>query len=209
MNVEIFVLGVNQTNCYVVWDENEAIIFDPADHPDLIIEFIESRNLSVKYVINTHGHFDHILGNNVLVNSTGAKLVINRYDADMLTNAFYNLSAYMIKPFYSVAPSILVNDGDTLEIGGKKFVCIHTPGHTQGASCFYFKSENVVFTGDTLFKFSFGRTDLVGGDYDQMRNSLKKLLNTLKDGDLCFPGHGESFKFGEVKSWIEDIIKSF
>ncbi len=206
MNIETFVLGDFEVNCYVVWDGNLGVVFDPGDHPDLIIEFLKEKNVSPIYVVNTHAHFDHILGNNLLVSSTGAKLVINEFDSEMLTDAFYNLSAYMSKPFYSVKPSLVLKDGDRLNFLNEEIVCIHTPGHTPGSSCFYFTDKKIVFTGDTLFKFSYGRTDLIGGNEIQMYNSLKKLYYTLDDNDLCFPGHGESFKFGEIKLWLKESL---
>lgn len=206
MNIEIFVLGYLETNCYLVWNDKEAVVFDPADHPDLILDFLKSKNLELKYVINTHAHFDHILGNNFLLSNTNAELVINKYDSEFLTNPFYNLSAYMTKPYYSKPSTVLVDDNTVLEVGGEKFICIHTPGHTPGSSCFYFENKNVIFTGDTLFKFSFGRTDFVGGNEKLLIESLKKLFNILKDDDLCFPGHGDSFKFGEVKEWLKNLL---
>lgn len=206
MNIEIFVLGSLETNCYLVWNEGEAVVFDPADHPDLILDFLKSRNLRLKYVVNTHAHFDHILGNNFLLSNTDAELVINKYDKEFLINPFYNLSAYMTKPFYSRPPTMPVEDETILEVGGEKFVCIHTPGHTPGSSCFYFEDKHVVFTGDTLFKFSFGRTDFIGGNEELLMESLKKLFGILKDDDLCFPGHGDSFRFGEVKRWLKDLL---
>ncbi|MFN4244541.1 MAG: MBL fold metallo-hydrolase [Brevinematia bacterium] len=207
MNVEVFVLGDLSTNSYVLWDEGIGIVFDPGDHPDLIMQFLEENNISLLYVLNTHAHFDHILGNNLLVSSTKARLGVNELDSEILTNAFYNLSAYMSKPFYSVKPSLLLKDGDKLEFLDKEIFCIHTPGHTPGSSCFYLPTENIIFTGDTLFKFSYGRTDLLGGNEVEMENSLRKLYYMLNDEDICFPGHGERFKFREVKLWLKEILR--
>ncbi|MEN2998074.1 MAG: MBL fold metallo-hydrolase [Brevinematia bacterium] len=206
MNIETFVLGVNQTNCYLVWGESEGLVIDPGDDPKLLIDIVNARKIKLKYVINTHAHFDHIMGNNTLVSSTGAKLAINRLDVEMLSNAFYNLSAYFLSPFCSIKPDILLEDGSKLCVESEEFTVIHTPGHTPGASCIYFPERRVVFTGDTLFRFSYGRTDLFGGNAEDMLASLKKLLAILKDEDICLPGHGENFKFGEVRKWIEELV---
>ncbi|MCX8029423.1 MAG: MBL fold metallo-hydrolase [Brevinematales bacterium] len=206
MNIEIFSLGINQTNCYVVWDSGEGLVIDPADHPDLIIEFVKKKSIDLRYVINTHGHFDHIMGNNLLVSSTSAKLLVGKYDEEMISNPFQNLSAYFAKPFYSLKPATVLHDGDRISIGEIEFTIIHTPGHTPGGICIYSPHWNVVFTGDTLFRFSYGRTDLVGGNERDILLSLGRLLSILRDDDICFPGHGDSFRFGDVRGWLERLI---
>lgn len=209
MKIQVFVLGSTQTNCYIVWENNIGIVVDPGEHPDLILEFITKNNIKLEYVINTHGHFDHIVGNNFLVSRTGAKLVVNGEDTRMLLDPFYNLSAYMDKPFYSFKPDIEVKDGDKISVLGSEFSFIHTPGHTPGSTCMYLPDENIVFVGDTIFKFSYGRTDLPGGSERDLKDSIKRLLSILKDDDLCLPGHGDSFKFGEVREWLENLVGEY
>ncbi|MCS7299216.1 MAG: MBL fold metallo-hydrolase [Spirochaetia bacterium] len=209
MKIQIFILGATQTNSYLVWQNNSGIVIDPGEHPDLILEFITKNNINLEYVINTHGHFDHIIGNNFLISKTGAKLVVNREDTSMLLDPFYNLSAYMDKPFYSFKPDVEVKDGDKIDSSYKEFSFIHTPGHTPGSTCIYLPDDNIVFVGDTIFKFSYGRTDLPGGNERDLRNSIKRLLSILKDDDLCLPGHGESFRFGEVRKWLENLLGEY
>lgn len=206
MNIKVFVQGICETNCFLVWDGSEGIIIDPGGSPEELMKFLEKNSIALKYVINTHAHFDHILGNNLLVASTGAKLVVNRLDVDALRDPFFNLSAYFLEPFSSIEPDILMDDGDRLEFGGGEVVCIHTPGHTPGSSCFCFPEQKVVFTGDTLFKFSYGRVDFPGGDSGKMMSSLRKLLSAFEDDYMCYPGHGEMFRFGDVRSWLGEVM---
>ncbi|MGC8766130.1 MAG: MBL fold metallo-hydrolase [Brevinematia bacterium] len=208
MEVEVLVLGEFFTNSYIVWNDYGGIIFDPGYESDLILKKLRSKDLNLEYVINTHGHFDHILGNNLVIKETSAKLGINKLDADMIIDPIRNLSSYILGiDFRSIEPNIIFQDGSKLSLGDEEFLCIHTPGHTPGSSCFYFPKSKVAFTGDTLFKFSYGRTDLPGGDQNDLLESLKRLKDILPDDVVCFPGHGESFMFGEVREWLEVIIE--
>jgi glyoxylase-like metal-dependent hydrolase (beta-lactamase superfamily II) len=207
MKIKVVTLGDNNTNCYIITEGNECIIVDPGDHPDLLLEIIQKENLEVKYIINTHGHFDHILGNNELKEKTNGNLTIHKNDSEMIQNPFKNLSAYILStPFYSLPPDIELNDGDEIKIGNKKLLTIHTPGHTKGSSCFYIEDEKILLTGDTLFKFSYGRTDFIDGNQEEIINSLKRLYNEIPDEVTCLPGHGEIFKMSEIKEWLKSVI---
>lgn len=208
MKIKMLTLGDLGANCYIVWNDSGGIVFDPGGKPELILRVLGSEKIKLEYVINTHGHFDHILGNNLLIEKTSAKLGVNRFDVNMLGDPFTNLSSYVLGiSFQSVKPTMLFNDRDRILLGDDEFVCIHTPGHTPGSSCFYSAKNKVVFTGDTLFYFSYGRTDLPGGDQEVMFRSLSKLLEILKEDDICFPGHGEIFRFGDVREWLKNVIE--
>ncbi len=208
MEITVVVVGQNQTNCYLLSQEGKCIIIDPGDHPDLILEIIEKNNLEISGIINTHGHFDHILGNNEIMNKVNTELMINEFDIDYLLDPFKNLSAYILnRPFYSKSPTRILYDGDIVKFGNDEILCIHTPGHTPGSSCFYIEKQKIIFTGDTLFKFSFGRVDLVGGDAEKMKKSLKKLYSTIPGDTLCLPGHGESFMMKDLTNWLENILR--
>jgi len=184
-------LGIYQANCYVIYDENtkETAVIDPGgDFPE-IKSFIEANGLKVKYIIITHGHGDHIGALPELKDYTGAVVCIHSEDNEMLKSSRMNLSAEMGYPA-EMAADRLVSDGDVLELGGTKLNIIHTPGHSRGGICIY--SEGNLFSGDTLFACSIGRTDLAGGSFEEIISSIKSKLLTLPEETAVYPGHGPS-----------------
>ena len=176
------------TNTYLVWDESskEAMIIDPANAADMLLDEISELNL--KYIVNTHGHGDHIGGNKFLKENTQAKLAIHELDAQMLIDPRQNLSTHWGAQLISPAADIILQDGDFLQLGEYKFKIIHTPGHSRGGICLLV--DNLLFCGDTLFAGSIGRTDLPGGDYATLINSIKSQLFALSGNTKVFPGHG-------------------
>jgi len=178
------------TNTYLVWDDasKEAMLVDPADKSEKLLNEIMQMGLNVKYVINTHGHGDHIGGNNFFKTELNAKLAIHQDDAEMLIDSAKNLSAYMGSNIVTTAADMKLNDGDVLTIGVNEVKIIATPGHSKGGICLYF--DKTLISGDTLFAQSVGRSDLPGGDHNTLVKSIKEKLFILPEDTLVLPGHG-------------------
>lgn len=184
------VLGNLATNTYIVENSNssECLVIDPALADKKLVEALVGKN--VKYVLLTHGHFDHIGGAKRLREMTGAKIVIHSEDAPMLSDG--KLSLYSIQyPGKGTSPfaaDILVNDGEELPFGDTKIKVMHTPGHTRGGVCYIFEDDRLIFSGDTLFHLSAGRTDFPGGNPREELHSLAKIASL--EGDYkVYPGH--------------------
>jgi len=173
---------------YLVGDEEtgEALVIDPAADTARIASLAADNSLTIKYIVNTHGHVDHISGNRDMKERTGAQIVIHEADADMLvsTPALY-LRMFGAKS--SPPADITVREGDTIAAGRVAFQVIATPGHSPGSMCLY--GEGLVFTGDTLFVGAIGRTDLPGGSWNTMARSLREKLAVLPDDTKVLPGH--------------------
>ncbi|MBC8499132.1 MAG: MBL fold metallo-hydrolase [Candidatus Atribacteria bacterium] len=194
-------VGALETNCYLIACEKtqKAAVIDPGgeEEIDLILSLLQKNNLSLKYIINTHGHIDHIAGNNSLKAKTEALLLIHRLDADMLVDANKNFSSLMGKEICSPPADKFLEEGDEITLGILKLTVIHTPGHTPGGISLVL--NNIVFTGDTLFAESIGRTDLPGGSYQDLQKSIKEKLLVLSDDTIIYPGHGPDSTIGEER----------
>ncbi|MDD2401182.1 MAG: MBL fold metallo-hydrolase [Clostridia bacterium] len=199
MEIVSLVVGMIQANCYLVYDKETlaTLVIDPGAEGEKIQEEIEKRHLQVKYIVNTHGHNDHIAANQYLKEVTGAPLLIHEEDAKMLTDASLNLSAYMGRLIDRPVADRFLQEGDVLDIGNISFEIIHTPGHTCGGICLV--GEGVCFSGDTLFKGAIGRTDLPGGSFEVLINSINNKLVKLDENIVVYPGHGSSTTIGEEK----------
>jgi hydroxyacylglutathione hydrolase len=178
---------------YLVGDEEagECLFIDPASECDRLIKEAESRGLTVKYIVNTHAHIDHVMGNREMAQKTGAKTIIHEADADRMQNTSPDILA-MFQAENPPPPDILVKEGDLIRVGNIGLKVIHTPGHTPGGMCLYI--EGMVFTGDSLFVGAIGRTDFPGSSYRDLENSIRNRLYTLPGETVVFPGHnyGES-----------------
>lgn len=164
----------------------EALVIDPAANGDAIIALASENNLKIKYIINTHGHVDHIGGNQAIKDKTGAQIIIHESDADMLVST----PAMILKMFgakKSPAADRTVRDGDIISVGGVTLNVLHTPGHSPGSMSLH--TDGYVFTGDTLFVGGVGRTDLPGGSWQVMARSIRQKLLTLPDDTKVLPGH--------------------
>jgi glyoxylase-like metal-dependent hydrolase (beta-lactamase superfamily II) len=187
MIVKIFPVGWLSTNCYVVSCEKtkEAAVIDPGmeseGETNPVLDYIKQNGFKVKYIINTHGHPDHVVGNDDIKEATGAPILIHENTTER------------------VDANKKLRDGDILQVGNFKLVVLHTPGHTtDGISLL---TDNAVFTGDTLFAGSVGRTDFLGGSYEQLMNSIKTKLMCLPDNFKVYCGHGPSTTIGDEKRY--------
>lgn len=201
MFLKRLVVGALETNCYLISCKKtkKTAIIDPGgeDEVNLILNLLQKNNFDLKYIINTHGHIDHIAGNNLLKAKTEALLLIHRLDADMLVNANKNFSSFMGKEICSPSADKLLKEGDKISLGILNLIVIHTPGHTPGGISLV--SNNIVFTGDTLFAGGIGRTDLPGGSYQDLIKSIKEKLLILGDDKIICPGHGPDSTIGKER----------
>ncbi len=190
MKVTYYAVGDLGTNCYIFHDScGHAAIIDPGWDAKRILADVKLNNLTVDFILLTHAHFDHIMAAGTLREATGAQLCVGAKEAAMLCNARANLSAmvYPEKAIELTADNLLA-EGDVIHIGEETLTVMETPGHTQGGVCYI--GDGVLFSGDTLFAGSVGRTDLPGGDLSLLRHSLARLA--LLEGEyIVYPGHGE------------------
>ena len=193
IQIEVGNLG---TNCYLVYceDTRETAIIDPGNNGDTILRKIQQEKLNPVCIINTHGHADHIGANAQVKAATGVPVYIHTADAGMLTSAPKNLSGFVGTGFTCPPADRTLSDGDVLSVGRFTLEVLHTPGHTPGGICL--RTSGAVFSGDTLFAESIGRTDFPGGSYSQLLASIKDKLMTLSDDTKVFPGHGPETTIG-------------
>lgn len=189
------------TNCYIVFDENskEAMVIDPAGETEKITEMLDILKANLKYIYITHCHGDHIGGVKRLQTEKNAKILIHRLDAPGLNNPAINLAEHIgVESTYIDVDSILDND-DLLHIGNIEFKVIHTPGHTCGGSSLYCEEEKMIFTGDTLFRGTWGRTDLPTSNFAEIMDSITNKLMQLPEETIIYPGHGKSSMIKEER----------
>lgn len=192
-------VGPIMANCFIVGCENtkEAVVIDPGDDADRILMTLAKSGLKVMYLINTHGHFDHVGANKRMKDVTGAKLAIHPDDEPMLDRLSQSAMMFGLSAEDSPPADILLKDGDEIKFGDITLTVIHTPGHSKGGICLFTKGH--LFAGDTLFQGSIGRTDLQGGDYDALIASIKNRLLPLDDDTVVYTGHGPETTIGSEK----------
>jgi glyoxylase-like metal-dependent hydrolase (beta-lactamase superfamily II) len=182
-------------NCYVVSDDTgEGVVIDPGGMASTILAYIREAKLSIKAVLNTHGHCDHIGADDAIRDATEAPLYIHKEDAPMLGDVKLNLSAFMGFRALARPAEHLLSEGDVISFGQSKLEVLHTPGHSKGGVCFV--GDGVVFTGDTLFAGSIGRSDFPGGSEVELIGNIKKRLLVLPDDMKVYSGHGPSSEIG-------------
>lgn len=191
----------DKTNCYIIQDEKskETMVIDPAGDVDKIIEMLDILQAKLKYIYLTHCHGDHIGGVEELKQRCGGQVVTQRLAAENLLNININLTSYIGNKGITVETDARVDDKDLLHLGDLEFEVIHTPGHTSGGSCIYCKSEKLLFSGDTLFRGTWGRTDVPTGDFEAVISSIMQKLMFLPDDTIVYPGHGKSTMIREEK----------
>jgi glyoxylase-like metal-dependent hydrolase (beta-lactamase superfamily II) len=189
MEYSALIVGPIETNCYLIYDKETAIVVDPGDDADLILSELKSLSLEPEYIIYTHGHWDHVGGAEDLKRATNAKIIMGCNELDTLKHA--NLSGMLGIDTPPAMPDTMVKDGDSIETAsGLKVEVIETPGHSPGGISLLI--DNHLFCGDTIFFNSVGRTDLPGGDTQLLLNSIKSKIYTLDDNVILLPGHGPS-----------------
>jgi len=192
-------LGQMGTNCYLIWDEKtlEAAVIDPGFEDQRINDIINENKLKVKYILLTHGHFDHLGGVNHVKQLTGAKVLIHENDADCLLDPRRNLSVLAGMSMVLEPADGFLKENETIALGEVVIQVIHTPGHSKGGICLL--AEDQLFAGDTLFNTSIGRTDFADGDLNELLNGIESKLFILDDATTVLPGHGENTTIGYEK----------
>lgn len=191
--VESFPAGPLKCNCSIIGckETGEAIVVDPGGDTEIITDFCTKNNLKIKYLIHTHAHFDHIHGSRAVKEATGAKICLHKEDEWLYENLAMQCSMFGFKYDDPLPVDHYLSDEEELSVGNAKAKVLHTPGHTPGSLCFSLKDkESVLFSGDTLFNHSVGRTDLWGGSHEKLIKSIKERLLTLDDSTRVVCGHG-------------------
>ena len=198
---EILAVGPLQCNCSIIGDEttHEAMVIDPGDEIQSILTLVRKHNLQVKQIVITHAHIDHVGGAMKLRAATGAPILLNQNDYDLLKMLDIQATWIGVPPPGKVDIDQSVGQADTVKAGSLMANVIFTPGHTEGSICLYFPVEKKLIAGDTLFAGSIGRTDLPGGSFEKIIDSLHDKLLTLPDDTIVTPGHGPQTTIGEER----------
>lgn len=195
--VQTLVVGPLQTNCYLVscTKTREAVVIDPGDNAQRILREIERSKLSVRLIVDTHAHFDHVSANGPLHEATGAPIAIHALDAEALTMP---VALFGLAPRGPVSPPAerMLEDGQQIAVGEEMLQVLHTPGHTPGGISLYYSPRPTVFSGDALFQLGIGRTDFPGGDLETLERSIRARLFSLPENTVVYPGHGPATRIG-------------
>lgn len=201
LNMKVLVVGSLGVNCYILHEEgdNEAVVIDPGGSEEAVWMHISAEGLTLKAILNTHAHADHIGAVDFLREKTGAKFYLHEADAPMLLDARKNLSAFMGMPIVTKPADVLLKGGEVLDICHMKFTVLHTPGHSPGGVCYLM--EDRVFSGDTLFAESVGRTDFPGSSAKDLMTSVREKLLVLPDEIKVYCGHGPETTIGHERKY--------
>ncbi|MBI2891726.1 MAG: MBL fold metallo-hydrolase [Nitrospirae bacterium] len=203
MIFETLVVGPFQCNCYVLGDEktNEALVIDPGDEVHRIEAVLRKHNLKTKTILHTHAHLDHIGGAASLQNSTNAQVTLHKADEFLFGMLPIQSRLLGVRSGEPAQIDAFVKDGEALGAGSIQLEAIHTPGHTPGSLCFHLPNSNhdLLFSGDTLFMGSIGRTDLWGGSFEDIMASIRERLLRLEDETVVYPGHGPATTIGQER----------
>lgn len=204
--LEHLLVGPLQSNCFILGDEEsgEAVIIDPGGDGDMILNAVLEKPWKVTAILNTHAHFDHIAANAAVKRGTGAPLMAPRPDAPFMAQAHISARIYGLEVDSSPEPDKLLDDGDEIDLGDEKIKVISTPGHTPGGATFV--TSIGIFPGDSIFAGSIGRTDLPGGDYDTLIDSIKTRIMSLDDETLIYPGHGPATTVGREREYNPFLV---
>jgi len=201
MIYRVFLVGPLQCNCSIIGDEQtrEAMVIDPGDQIEDILRVLKAENLTLKQIVVTHAHIDHVGGAMKLKAATGAPILMNQKDEALLKMLDVQASWIGMKPPGAVQVDEAVGEGRILQVGNLSSTVIHTPGHTEGSICLYFPEQKTLIAGDTLFAGSIGRTDLPGGSFEKIIRSLHNQLLQLPDETHVIPGHGPMTTIGQER----------
>ncbi len=201
MILKTLVVGPIGANCYLIGDEatNEGAVIDPGDEAQRIIQVVKESGLTIKYVIATHGHFDHTGAVKQVKQELDCDFLLHINDLMFVRRSKKSALDWGIMIDQVPDPDRNLEDGDILKLGTLELKIIYTPGHSPGGICVYVQSENIVFSGDTLFNGSVGRTDFDGGSMEELLKSIKEKLYTLPDDTVVYTGHGEETSIGNEK----------
>lgn len=202
MIIESFPVGPLQCNCTIIGckETGEAAVVDPGGDVEAILDLCKKHGLTVKYLLHTHAHFDHIMGSRAMREATNAKICLHKEDEFLYNNLEKQCQLFGFKADEVLPVDHYLNDEDDILVGKIKTSVIHTPGHTPGSTCFRVaESESVLLSGDTLFEGSIGRTDLWGGSFDEIIKSIKGKLMPLDDSTRVVPGHGSDTTIWQEK----------
>jgi len=206
---EILPVGPLQCNCSVIGDEQtrEAMVIDPGDDVEQVLDLIRKHNLQVKQIVITHAHIDHVGGARKLRAATGAPVLLNRNDYALLKMLDVQAAWLGVAAPEKVEIDQGIGQGDTVKAGSLVGQVLHTPGHTEGSICLYFPAETMLIAGDTLFAGSIGRTDLPGGSFEKILHSLHDRVLALPDETLVVPGHGPLTRIGVERESNPFLVK--
>lgn len=206
--IKCFVFNQISVNTYVIYNESKDCVIVDAGNCNLredgvLFDFIEKNQLKPTMILNTHGHIDHILGNRSTADKFNVPLASHPDGKDYFKTAYAYASAFGIKydDDDTLYPSIDLFDGQIINIGEDELEVIHTPGHAKGSCCFYCEKQSFLITGDTLFCRGIGRTDLPGGSYSEIVDSIKNKLHKLPNETVCYCGHGPETTIGDEKRY--------
>ena len=212
VQVKSFTFNFFNENTFVLWDDEtkESAIIDPgvysSDEQKTLTDFITNQKLNIKFLINTHCHIDHILGCKFVKEKFNPVYYAPEKDILLLENSVMQAQMFDINFEEPPSPDKLINDETELFLGDSKIVFLFTPGHTPGEYCLYLEKEKICITGDVLFKEGIGRTDLWGGNYDALINSIENKLFSLPDDVKIYPGHGDESTIGYEKQYNPFLI---
>ena len=202
MELKTVVVGPFEVNCYLYWDgaSKDAVILDPGGDEDLIFEALDRAGVTPQAILLTHGHIDHIAAVGAVKEKLQIPLYVGQPDQTLLVNPSGFVSTFYSKPVHSPPADFLVTDEQLLTFGTIALRVLATPGHTPGGVCYLDEQRGALFCGDTLFYGSVGRTDLPGGSYDQLLESIRTKILTLPDEIVCLPGHGPETTVGAERN---------
>ena len=199
LKVEQLVLGPLDSNCYIVWDDDSKIgvVIDPGDEADIILKRVKELDIEIKYILATHGHFDHVGAVAPVKRELNAEFLAHKDDLFFIEDGENAASRWNIIIEQPPKPDRFIGDGDTIKVGGCVFEVLHTPGHSPGGISFLHNA--MVFVGDTLFQSNTGRTDLRMGSFEDLEKSIKTRLYNLPDDTIVYTGHGPNTTIGSEK----------
>jgi len=205
MIIKSFTVNPFSMNCYLYWDEKtkEGVIIDPGAYEDFekddILNYIKANGITIKLILNTHGHIDHIIGNRWAKNEFNVPLIMHKDDMTFIKNAMKQGAMYGVSFPQPPDPDKFIDESDEIKFSDTVFKILHTPGHSPGSVCFVDEKEKIIFGGDVVFRGSIGRTDLWMGDMDVLLDSIQNKIFIYPDNYIIYPGHMEETTVGEEK----------